>query len=238
MALFEGFRPQGEALVLLLIIYCSEIFCFFPVCRLANLMFYSRVKHSGTIISAPGESELKAPSRSDSIRIILGRDCFYCLNQYPETAQFSRTHCCRAGDVWDCGSSYYLNQCPEIAQTSHILLPCRRCVRLRQFLLSKSIPGNCSIQSHTLLPCRRGVRLRQFLLSKSMPGNCPNQPHTVAVPARWRNRYWQRRKKRRKSLQIIPGVQRSRTTVSDPACLVFCGERGIRTPGTVTRTAV
>ena len=99
MALFEGFRPQGEALVLLLIIYCSEIFCFFPVCRLANLMFYSRVKHSGTIISAPGESELKAPSRSDSIRIILGRDCFYCLNQYPETAQFSRTHCCRAGDV-------------------------------------------------------------------------------------------------------------------------------------------
>ena len=97
MALFEGFRPQGEALVLLLIIYCSEIFCFFPVCRLANLMFYSRVKHSGTIISAPGESELKAPSRSDSIRIILGRDCFYCLNQ-----------------------------CPEIAQTSHILLPCRR----------------------------------------------------------------------------------------------------------------
>jgi len=160
MALFEGFRPQGEALVLLLIIYCSEIFWFFPVCRLANLMFYSRVKHSGKIISAPGESELKAPSRSDSIRIILGRDCFYCLNQ-----------------------------CPEIAQTSHILLPCRRCVRLRQFLLSKSIPGNCLIQSHTLLPCRRGVRLRQFLLSKSMPGNCPNQPHTVAVPARWRNRY-------------------------------------------------
>ena len=99
MALFEGFRPQGEALVLLLIIYCSEIFWFFPVCRLANLMFYSRVKHSGKIISAPGESELKAPSRSDSIRIILGRDCFYCLNQFPETAQFSRTHCCRAGEV-------------------------------------------------------------------------------------------------------------------------------------------
>ena len=81
-------------------------------------MFYSRVKHSGKIISAPGESELKAPSRSDSIRIILGRDCFYCLNQYPETAQFSRTHCCRAGDVWDCGSSYYLNQYPETAQFS------------------------------------------------------------------------------------------------------------------------
>ena len=99
MALLEGFRPQGEALVLLLIVYCSAIFWFFPVCRLANLMFYSRVKHSGKIISAPGESELKAPSRSDSIRIILGRDCFYCLNQYPETAQFSRTHCCRAGEV-------------------------------------------------------------------------------------------------------------------------------------------
>ena len=31
---------------------------------------------------------------------------------------------------------------------------------------------------------------------------------------------------------------RSRTTFSDPACFDFCGERGIRTPGTVTRTAV
>ena len=31
---------------------------------------------------------------------------------------------------------------------------------------------------------------------------------------------------------------RSRTTFSDPACFDFSGERGIRTPGTVTRTAV
>ena len=66
---------------------------------------------------------------------------------------------------------------------SHTLLPCRRGVRLRQFLLSKSIPGNCSIQSHTLLPCRRGVRLRQFLLSKSIPGNCLIQSHTL-LPCR------------------------------------------------------
>jgi hypothetical protein len=40
-----------------------------------------------------------------------------------------------------------------------------------------------------------------------------------------------------KLIRIIP-ENRSRTTFSDPACFDFCGERGIRTPGTVTRTAV